>query len=78
MVNEYRRVIENVSLDYDEAQTLYDAECILKKALDNIFNSSCQYDKDLVEAINQGIDGLKVCNPRLNVNAIVEQNKRNK
>ena len=30
----------------------------------------CEYDQDLLEAIDKGIDGLNICNPRLNVNII--------
>ena len=72
MEREYRQVIQNVKLTKEEAQTLYDAEKILKKALDIIFHPECQFDKDLVEVINKAIDGLKECNPRLNVGLIVE------
>lgn len=72
MEREYRQIIQNIRLSKAEATTLYDAFSILQDALSNIFNSGCEYDKDLVEAINKGIDGLKVCNPRLNVDLIVE------
>lgn len=73
MEREYRQIIQNIRLSKEEATTLYDAFSILQDALSNIFNSGCEYDKDLVEAINKGIDGLKVCNPRLNVDLIVEE-----
>lgn len=73
MEREYRKIIQNIRLSKEEAITLYDAFSILQDALSNIFNSGCEYDKDLVEAINKGIDGLKVCNPRLNVDLIVEE-----
>ena len=73
MEREYRQIIQNIKLSKTEAKTLYDAFNILQDALGNIFNSGCEYDKDLVEAINKGIDGLKVCNPRLNVDLIVEE-----
>ena len=72
MEREYRQIIQNIKLSKAEAITLYDAFSILQDALSDIFNSGCEYDKDLVEAINKGIDGLKVCNPRLNVDLIVE------
>ena len=70
MEREYRQVIENIRLTKEEAQTLYDAREILRDAVADILGSGCQYDKDLVEAINKGIDGLSECNPRLNVNII--------
>ena len=70
MEREYRKVIENIRLTKEEAQTLYDAREILRDAVADILQSGCQYDKDLVEAINKGIDGLNECNPRLNVNII--------
>lgn len=73
MEREYRQIIQNIRLSKEEATTLYDAFSILQDAINNIFSSGCEYDKDLVEAINQGIDGLKVCNPRLNVDLIVEE-----
>jgi len=73
MEREYRQIIQNIKLSKTEAKTLYDAFNILQDALSNIFNTGCEYDKDLVEAINKGIDGLKVCNPRLNVDLIVEE-----
>ena len=71
MEREYRQVIQNIKLTIDEAQTLYNAEKILRVALDTVLNPKCPYDKDLVEAINKGIDGLKECNPRLNVGIIL-------
>ena len=70
MQREYRQVIENIRLTKEEAQTLYDAREILREAVSDILTSQCQYDKDLVEAINSGIDGLNKCNPRLNVGII--------
>jgi len=70
MEREYRQVIENIRLTKEEAQTLYNAEMILREAVEDILDSQCEYDKDLVEAINNGIDGLKQCNPRLNVRLI--------
>lgn len=70
MEREYRKVIENIRLTKEEAQILYDAREILKDAVEDILHSGCAYDKDLVEAINRGIDGLNECNPRLNVNTI--------
>ena len=73
MEREYRQTIQNIKLSKTEAKTLYDAFHILQDALSNIFNSGYEYDKDLVEAINKGIDGLKICNPRLNVDLIVEE-----
>ena len=73
MEREYRQIIQNIKLSKTEAKTLYDALNILQDAVNNIFSSGCEFDKDLVEAINKGIDGLKVCNPRLNVNLIVEE-----
>ena len=70
MEREYRKVIENIRLTKEEAQTLYDAREILRDAVADILQSGCEYDKDLVESINKGIDGLSECNPRLNVNII--------
>ena len=72
MEREYRQIIQNIRLSKAEAKTLYDAFNILQDALSNIFNSGCEYDKDLVEAINKGLDGLEVSYPRLNVDLIVD------
>lgn len=73
MEREYRKVIENIKLTKEEAKILYQAKEILMMAVTDILNSNCEYDKDLVETINKGIDGLNECNPRLNVNLIYKK-----
>jgi hypothetical protein len=70
MEREYRQVIQNIKLTKEEAQTLYNARKILLEARNCIPEFGYEYDKDLLDAINKGIDGLDVCNPRLNVNII--------
>ena len=68
----YRKVINNILLTEEEAMTLYNAMSILLEAKDNIECSGCEYDKDLLEAINECIGALSICNGRLDVNIIVE------
>ena len=68
MEREYRQVVENIKLTKEEAQTLYDAREILMEAKKHL--CGCVYDQDLLEAIDDGIKGLNICNPRLNVNLI--------
>lgn len=71
MEREYRQVIQNIKLTKEEAQTLYDAREILLEAEAYVtLGHGCEYDKDLLEAIQKGIAGLDTCNPRLNVNII--------
>ncbi len=43
MKREYRQVIQNIKLAKEEAQTLYDAEKILKEALDIMIQSFAMY-----------------------------------
>ena len=69
---EYRKVIQNIQLTKEEAITLDKAEKILQEALDKIFHPECPYDKDLVEALNAGLDGLKKCYPRINVKTTID------
>lgn len=72
MEREYRKVIENIRLTKDEASTLYKAFCLLESAKDDIENSHCQYDKDLLDAINGSVNALGVSNARMNVNVILD------
>lgn len=68
MEREYRQVVENIKLTKEEAQILYNAREILMDA--KKYLCGCVYDQDLLEAIDKGIDGLNICNPRLNVDII--------
>lgn len=72
MEREYRKVIENIRLTKDEASTLYKAFCLLESAKDDIENSHCQYDKDLLEAINDSVNALGTSNARMNVHVILD------
>lgn len=71
----YRQIVNNIELTKEEAQTLYDARKILKEATYYITASCCEYDKDLMENIKNAYDALSLCNPRLNVNLIVEDDE---
>jgi hypothetical protein len=42
----------------------------LVEAKSYIEEARCEYDKYLLESIDKGIDGLSICNPRLNVDII--------
>ena len=65
---EYMKVVQNVALTREEAQTLYNALKILKDIKQDITYSGCSYDQELLNDIESGINGLEICNPRLNVN----------
>ncbi len=71
MEREYRQVIENIRLTKDEASTLYKAFCLLESAKDDIENSHCQYDYDLLDAISKSVNALEISNARMNVGIIL-------
>lgn len=72
MEREYRKVIENIRLTKDEASTLYKASCLLGSAKDDIENSHCQYDYDLLDAISKSVNALETSNARMNVHMILD------
>lgn len=72
MEREYRKVIENIRLTKDEASTLYKAFCLLESAKDDIENSRCQYDYDLLDAISKSVNALEISNARMNVHVILD------
>ena len=74
MEREYRKVIENIRLTKDEASTLYKAFCLLESAKDDIENSHCQYDYDLLDAICKSVNALEISNARMNVGIILNIN----
>lgn len=65
MTREYRHVVENFDLSYKEAEILNGAEKLLQEMHDDLTMTTC--DEDLFEAINNALNALKICNPRLNV-----------
>jgi hypothetical protein len=72
MTREYRRILENFDLSYKEAKTLSDAEDLLQQMHNDITTSECAYDEDLLYVIDQALEALGKCNPRLNVEISLE------
>lgn len=73
MKREYRHILHNFDLSYKEAKTLSDAEDLLQQMHDDITTSECVYDEDLLYVIDQALEALGKCNPRLNVEISLEE-----
>lgn len=63
----YKQVLRTLRLSKKEAQTLYDAEKILKDALEELTNSDEEKEIGLIDSIREGAQGIGVANLRLKV-----------
>ncbi len=75
MTKEYRYILRNFDLNYEEAKTLSDAENLLQRMHDDINALECECDKDLSKVIDNALHSLYECNPRLNVESALEYGK---
>lgn len=75
MTKEYRHILHNFDLSYKEAKTLNDAEDLLLRMHNDITTSGLAYDEDLLCVIDQSLEALRKCNPRLNVESSLESKK---
>lgn len=73
MQPEYRNILTNFELSKAEARTLYEARKILVDIKEWAEGLNCPCDRDLLEAVDAGIQGLNKANPRLNVDILVEE-----
>ena len=71
----YRKIIENIELTREEAETLYKAEEILREALRYIDDSNCDCNAFLTRTLTNSVEALEECNCKLNVHIIVEDDE---
>ena len=65
---EYRKVINGFELTKEEAETLYEAEQILRKMEDELDNSqNIEIEKSLKEAVEDALNFIQICNCKLSI-----------